>query len=829
MKQIIWIFLGFVALSCQNEQLVFETDTIKVSIDAHGNVAGLVSVANGKEYYPEKGKSPLLTLYENDTVIIKPQFVSFDQEKSILILEYPNGSIATIRFDNKEKYLRFELLSLEPRNNISCVGWGPFATTLDKYIGESVCVVRDDEFAIGMQGLEVNTVEGLPTENMFDDSRVYSIVEPLPGQILPDSMKSKIGAEVYVNVNVQGDMPEYVRMYRGTAAVKKEYGSELRLYSRDRRAARIVGEKGKEMSVEGIDVDFIGTAIALFGAPESQALDYIEAIELGEDLPHPTLDGKWIKKHPRGGEAYMMMHINAVDIDNTKKAFAYAKKCGFRLIHIGDFFKNWGHFDINTKSFPEGEESIKELVEMAANEDIMLGVHTLTMFTTINDPYITPVPSENLAKTGVTKLSADISKGDEDIPIDDPMFFKDPGRNHAFKIDREIIRYDEVSSKKPWRLLNCERGAYGTAAASHSSGVSVEKLVASSYNGFFPDLELQESYATRLAEVCNLTGIGLMDFDGFGGGSQSGHGAYGSAKFIESYAKQLDKYPINCGSSTFHYYWHFWMRMNWGEPWYDDLRESQVNYRMENQRYFKRNFMPGMLGWFSFNSSYRPEDIEWIQARSAGFDAGYLLRVDAKNVEENGFKDAHFTSIKEWQAARKAKAFSKEQIQRLQNPKNEFHLEKAGENKWRLFDVNLKGGYIHKFRLVQDGEPVLSNYKFNNPFESQPMQFYITIKAGEEGANGRVSNLKIEINNYTELLIPMTLKPKDRLYSDGEKVYLCDAGWKIRKELDVNKLPNFKKGENSLAVMCDFDGNKPLIQMAFKTVGMPEEVQASTQ
>lgn len=829
MKHLLVIFLGFIALSCQNEQLVFETDSIRVSINANGFVAGLASISNGNEYYAPEGESPLLTLYENDTVIIKPQSVTFDPEQTILTLEYPNGSVANVKYDNKGKYLRFELLSLEPRNNVSCVGWGPFATTLDKYIGESVCVVRDDKFAIGMQALEVNTVEGLPTENMFDDSRVYSIIEPLPGQTLPDSMKSKIGEEIYINVNVQGDMPEYVRMYRGTAAVKKEYGSELRLYARDRRETRIVGEKGKEMSVEGIDVDFIGTAIAFFGVPEPQALDYIEAIELGENLPHPMLDGKWIKKHPRGGEAYMMMHLNGVDHENTVKAFEYAKQCGFRLIHIGDFFKNWGHFDINTKTFPKGEESIKELVDMAAKEDILLGVHTLTMFTTTNDPYVTPVPSENLAKTGATKLSTDISISDEDIPIDDPMFFKDPGRNHAFKIDKEIIRYDEVSSEKPWRLLNCERGAYGTAVASHSSGVPVEKLVASSYNGFFPDLELQESYATRLAEICNMTGIGLMDFDGFGGGSQSGHGAYGSAKFIESYAQQLDKYPINCGSSTFHYYWHFWMRMNWGEPWYDDLRESQVNYRMENQRYFKRNFMPGMLGWFSFNSSYRPEDIEWIQARSAGFDAGYLLRVDAKNVEANGFKDAHFTSIREWQAARKAKAFSEEQIERLQNPKNEFHLEKVGENKWRLFNVNLKGGYIHKFRLVQDGEPVMSNYKFNNPFESQSIQFYIMIKAGEEGVNGSITNLKIEVNNYTELLIPATLRPKDQLYCDGENIYLCDASWKIKKELDVKKLPNVKNGGNSLVVMCDFDGNKPLIEMAFKTIDTPEMVVASAQ
>lgn len=825
MKRIYLILLVFVTFSCNNEKLVFETDTLKVNIDSEGNITGLVDITTGADYHPEGIKSPLLTLYENDTIIITPLSIDYDEVKSLITLTYPNGSVASVGFDNKGKYLRFELLSLEPRNSVSCVGWGPYALTLEKYIGENICVVRDENFAIGMQGLEVNTIEGLPTENMLDKSRVYSIVEPLPGQVVPDSIKSKIGESIYINVNEQGDMPEYVRMYRGTAAVKKEYGSELRLYSRDRRKTRIAGEPGNEMSVEGIDVDFIGTGIALFAAPEPKTLDYISVIELGEGLPHPMLDGKWIKNHDRRGEAYMMMGMNVANMENSKKALEYAKLCGFKMIHIGDFFKNWGHFDINTKAFPKGEESIKELVEMAAKEDVLLGVHTLTMFTTTHDPYVSPVPSEHLAKTGATKLSKDILADDEVIYIENPMFFRNPGRNHAVKIGKEIIRYEALSSEKPWRLLDCIRGAYKTEVSTHKAGVLAEKLVGNVYNGFYPDLELQEKYALRLAEICNSTGMGLMDFDGFGGGSPTGHGAYGSAKFIETYAKHLNKYPINCGSSTFHYYWHFYMRMNWGEPWYDNLRESQVNYRLENQRYFKRNLMPGMLGWFSFNSSYRPEDVEWIQARSAGFNAGYLLRVDAKNVEANGFKDAHFTSIKEWQAARKAKAFTADQIIRLQNPKNEFHLEKVNDSEWKLYSLKLKSGYSHRFRDVQEGEPLVSKWKYSNPYDNQAMQFYMTIKAGDDGANGTISNLKIEVNNYAELIIEESLKPNDRLYCNGKKVYLCDGGWKVKKELVVKKIPKVKKGENTLVVKCDFKGDYPVIEVDLKTVDEAEVVK----
>ena len=101
MKHLLWIFLGFMALSCQDVQLVFETDALRVSLDARGNVASLANIATGTDYYPEKEKSPLLTLYENDTVIILPQSILFDQSQSILTLEYPNGSTAIVKFDNK--------------------------------------------------------------------------------------------------------------------------------------------------------------------------------------------------------------------------------------------------------------------------------------------------------------------------------------------------------------------------------------------------------------------------------------------------------------------------------------------------------------------------------------------------------------------------------------------------------------------------------------------------------------------------------------------------------------------------------------------------------
>ena len=54
--------------------------------------------------------------------------------------------------------------------------------------------------------------------------------------------------------------------------------------------------------------------------------------------------------------------------------------------------------------------------------------------------------------------------------------------------------------------------------------------------------------------------------------------------------------------------------MNWGEPWYAGFRESQTEYRFNNQAYFQRNFMPGMLGWLGMTGTTGIAEIEWMVA-----------------------------------------------------------------------------------------------------------------------------------------------------------------------------------------------------------------------
>jgi hypothetical protein len=658
-----FVLISLLSCSDNDKKIYQETTYLKIGINQKGDICNLIDKRMQVDYSPEGHPSPLLSLYKDSAYIVPDRF-EFDSSTHNIRLHFPNGSEATVKIDNRKDYLRFKLLSLIPRNGIEAIVWGPYSTTIKQSIGETVCLVRDSGFAIGLQALNINTIEGVPDDG--DDAGEGEVIDPLPGQHVPDSLKNRIGQRVNINVNKAGDIPSYIRIYRGSGAVKTAYGSILQLFSRDRRKPRTIGSGVHIQQVLPVDVDFIGSSIAMFGCPQSRALDVIGEIETREGLPHPMLNGVWVKKSKIPGEAYMMYEGNRVD-----SAFSYAKACGLKLIHLGNVFKSWGHFGLKTARFPKGADSIRKAVAEVAKEGISLGVHTLTMFTTTNDSYVTPVPSDSLCKTGSSVLTKAIGEKDSVIYIKSPVFFLNNNGTHTVKIGKELVNYRNVSESRPWRLNGCVRGTFGTKVSSHPAGATIDKLLNDDYGGFFPNIYLQNHYAKRLAEVCNKTGIGLMDFDGFGGGSPTGQGCYGAAKFIGTWYKNLDHYVLTCGAGTFHYYWHIYAFMNWGEPWYNDLRHSQINYRLENQRYFSRNLMPHMLGWFVAGADYRPEDIEWIQARSAGFDAGYLLRI-GDDIDKNGFKDQLFSLIRQWQKARNENAFTSAQKKSYKTLKMNF-------------------------------------------------------------------------------------------------------------------------------------------------------------
>jgi len=763
-------------------EVVFETQWLSIQIDDTGSVRGLRERGGGINYGISQRPAPLLAIRIAGQLQV-PQAMHYEESTGTLTLQYSQGATVVVKTATKATHVTFEVASVDSKENVELIVWGPYLTSIKEVIGETVGVVRNDSFALGIQALNVKTLGGYPTAE---------------------------------NDEMAG---------RGDTAQPTEFGSVLQAFTRDRRRDRVIRNWGHENYFVPAydDGGVIGSKIALFGCPAGQVLKTIGEIEVAEGLPHPMIDGVWGKVAPGAAAAYLIVGFGEDTID---EAIAITKRAGLKYLYHGGPFSTWGHFQLDPSQFPHGWTGMKNCVEKAKTEGIRLGVHTLSNFITTNDPYVTPVPDDRLAKVGSCALTEDVDAGQTEIPIADPRWFNQM-ENNALKtvqIGQELIRYESVSQQAPWRLLGCRRGVYQTQAAAHPKGATIAKLMDHAYKVFLTNAELSQEVATRVADLFNQTGLMQVSFDGLEGNWSTGMGQYGRTLFVTTWydhlCDDLRGRVINDASNPGHYFWHIYTRMNWGEPWYAGFRESQTEYRLQNQDYFRRNLMPCMLGWFNMTGQTSLEDVEWLLARAAGFDAGFALNTSLQVVRDNGLSETILQAINAWETARFSGVFSEPQKRRLQDIHQEFHLEALDAHSWNLYPV-----YSSKHTLaqqVQPGQPTEATWELNNPHGAQTLQFIFQISG-----DAAVSDVTLEIDRAGEIPVPLTLQPGSILkYSGRGQGIVYDRSWNelAKVTLKASEL-QMGPGRHQVRFACRFQtADRPEVKLEFRTVGEPEKL-----
>ena len=752
----------------------FHTEYLRIDLSPAGSIQSIYDLVHSKEYLAESQPCGLLSVRLFDGGTEQPTAVTFSEDNNLLTLTYGQTDItAVIRISQKKTHINFELVSIEPAEKVERILWGPYPTTIKETVGETVGVVRNNDYAIGIQALNVKTL--------------------------------------------------------GRAS-GRNFGSILQLHCRNRSLPRIDTVWGHEnVKIPACkDYTMSGSKIALFGCPVEMALETIGKIELAEGLPHPMLDGQWAKVSPTATASYLIMDFAESNIDQALKC---TKKAGLRYLYHQEPFETWGHFKLKSTLFPDGIESLRRCVEKAEKVNVRLGVHTLSNFITPNDAYVTPVPDKRLARTGSSTLTAAADEKAAEIAIAAPDCFNNTDRNwmHTVVIDDELIRYGSISEEPPWKLLNCNRGAFGTKAAAHTAGCDVGKLMDHPYKVFHSNLDMQHEIALNIADLFNKTCLKQISFDGLEGCFSSGHGDYARMLMVKQWFDNLEHTDIiSDASNPGHFSWHIHTRMNWGEPWYGGFRESQQSYRLKNQKYFQRNFMPPMLGWFHMKETTSLDDVEWLLARAAGFDAGFALCTGLPVLQKNGAGDAILAAVNNWETARHAKAFSQQQRQRMQDPTAEFHLEPAGHRQWKLYPVYVSPALKHSKLDLQPGQPTSAQLKFNNPHGKQPLRFVLKVLSGDTAQNTVVSNPVFELDRSYRLAFDVTLKQNQYLVCDGtEQAKVYDNNWNLLKTVDADSaVPQVAEGKHTIEFDCGFSSDSSQgILLHFKTIGKPELIK----
>ncbi|MGA2863316.1 MAG: hypothetical protein ABSF95_02400 [Verrucomicrobiota bacterium] len=783
-------------------------------IDGIGTLCALSRDSDSRSYLASHQPAPLLSVRVGGR-LYPPDRAAWDPLAKRLTLCFTDAGLSTVlAAEAKATHIVFEVLDLQPTNRVELVLWGPYPTTIGDIIGEVVGVVRDAEFAIGIQTLNAKTLGGYPAREN-DIEADYTANDP--------GHYANLAAELNKD-----------QLYRGDTARRTEFGSVLQAYCRDRSRNRVVANWGHEQYLAPAYADggVIGSRIALFACPAAQALETIGAIEVAEGLPHPMLDGVWAKVATNTNCSYLIVDFSEQTVD---RAIEMTRRAGLKYLYHSSPFETWGHFRLKPSLFANGWDGLRACVEKGRKAAVRIGFHTLSNFITPNDPYVTPRPDPRLARIGASALTASVDDAQNEIPVSAPDYFRKQTDLNTVAIGDELIRYGSVSAEPPWRLLECQRGAWGTHASAHAAGEAVAKLMDHAYKVFLTDPDLTQEVARNIAKLCNHAGTLQISLDGLEGNWSTGMGQYGRTLFTQAWYDALLpelRGQINDASNPGHFNWHVYTRMNWGEPWYAGFRESQTLYRFKNQLHFERNLMPHMLGWFALRSDTSIEDAEWLLARAAGFDAGFALATSlassaqlaadpnsADAAKRFGATVAILEAVKQWETARMSGAFPPEVKADLRDNGREFHLEPVSEGRWNLYAA-------HPERFTHDaarGEA--TQWTFQNPHAAQPLQWVVRC-VGQQPVVG----VTIEINGKPLLGLQGCAVPTggSLKYTRGSEARIYDSAWRELSRVAVAAAASqVGADEQQVAIGCRSQSGSSL-KIELRTLGPAKAIGVGT-
>ena len=789
--KIVLLFAFTLAFHAGAQNVNLKTRSTQIGIDNTGHFSSIR--VEGKDIL-HAGKYPLVTVCADNKLITPTKMTASGNQ---LKLTMSDGGTITLKQKESDVCITLEATNVPDKYEVLL--FGPLAVNIHEVVGDVVGVAQGDGLAFGIQALNIKTNAGIPDEygKLVTETYGYS------GKSAELSVASIPAYKLAAADISDGTVFHFSARRRN----KQEY----------RKVQQI--EKSLVLPVEGEDGPIKGAKIAFFGSKNTDALARIGEIEVEQGLPHPLFDGEWGKTSRAAMKSYLISDFSE---DNFDMILDKAKIAGFEYVYHSGPFLDWGHFNWDPKFTKGGDEGVKKMVDKAKAQGIAVGVHTLSNFTTTNDAYVTPVPSEHLLKQGVLTLTSDLDKEQTAIKIKKSDLFSMPMSLNAMQIDKELITYGSMEDQGDTYLLkDCKRGAYGTTASAHSQKTPLYKLWDYPYKTLFPDLVLQDKFADRLAELMNKTGLRQISFDGLEGCSYTGQDEYANSRFVTRFYNQL-----NDASRLSHNLWHIHTRMNWGEPWGEAMRTGQVENRIKNQHFFQRNLFPRMLGWFLIRLADRNfecstlEDLEWALSESAGFDSGYAMTINSNTLRRHGQIDKLLEAIKNWDKLREAQAFSDEQKARLKDPQTEWHLEKTDEQTYNLYPLSISKHFRCNMAEMQPGQPGGADWSWSSPYESV---YAIRLKVDGDGT------IKDPSFTTPKGVIKFPCEISDRqylLYTFDGKAVVTDKNYNVISEVTPQGNALLPAGSSAVAFSCEqISEDAPEVIIRYITKGAPEVIK----
>lgn len=495
--------------------------------------------------------------------------------------------------------------------------------------------------------------------------------------------------------------------------------------------------------------------VALFGCTNDPSvwMNNVEALELQYGLPHPTIDGVWVKRHPDVKTSYLFVDLKEESVDAI---IDYAIRGNFKYIlaRAKSVWQSNGSYLINTENFPHGVASLRSVVSKLHGWGLKFGLHTLSFWIGKNDPYVTPNPDPRIAKDD-PPLILDTGASAVSIPISSPPIPDFPYPNEKdVLIDNEIVKYSGVNIRDNAFIVS-RRGAYGTVAASHSAGANVYHLPnALNGNAYLPSLtsDLVDEIAGRLAKQYRDLGADFVYLDGVVGLSrfwpdEKWYGSqFSTSKFFDALSGNL---LLESSSPSSQYGWHAQARAVSADFAAIGVESFMDEQRLRHlKRVFANSFLQQELGWIgllakvdtnnSVNLSFASttlDEMEYQLNRSLAYDMPIGLETTKDELEANGLSKDILDLIGTYENLRLRGYFSDAALNQLKLPEDRDPPEESfsgvyglSKDQYRLVRSWCGAyGFVHQAYVEHVVEnPSGETWIFKNPFPDQPLKVKVT-------------------------------------------------------------------------------------------------------
>jgi len=437
--------------------------------------------------------------------------------------------------------------------------------------------------------------------------------------------------------------------------------------------------------------ELVGAGFALVAAPREQFNLAIMEAERENGLPCPMLEGQWARDSQPVRRSYLFV-VDATE-SNIDKIIEYAKIGHFGMIIMlkNNWLANHGYYQVNTANFPDGAASLKRAVAKIHAAGMGAGVHVFGPSISPNDPYITPKPDDRLAFEPCPSLVEDVDEqsttlvlaGEPNLPPKTPRSRAFPG--YYIRIGDEIIRYRDIELGPTPKFVGCQRGALGTKAARHAAGENVKGLI--TMWGYFlidPDSTLADELTSNFASVFNECDFDMVYFDASDGinNAYMDRWYYLNKMHLDYYRKFKKNvlYQTSNGTGS-NLMWHIVPRSASADG-HGDLKKY-LDERLPIMAGMAANFTRRDVGWYYIFNDVRPDQIEYVCAKTIGIEGSISIETSVATMERHPRARQMIEMVGRYEQCRLADHFGERVREQLREPGKDFKLFHA-DSGWKL-------------------------------------------------------------------------------------------------------------------------------------------------